>query len=86
MAYGTPFSGFVIIHLGVSYETLPDPVVRRSLEAPWRLRRIADGVGMALCTEGTVRLVGTRRKHHNGSVRHRQCAHVIGRRVAFSLP
>ena len=34
MAYGTPFSdylSFVIIHLGVSSETLPDPVVRRSL-------------------------------------------------------
>ena len=34
MAYGTPFSdylNFVIIHLGVSDETLPDPVVRRSL-------------------------------------------------------
>ena len=31
MAYGTPFSdylSFVIIHLGVSYKTLPDPVVR----------------------------------------------------------
>ena len=33
MAYGTPFShylSFVIIQLGVSYKTLPDPMVRRS--------------------------------------------------------